>query len=119
MTKSPKPHKADAPQTAEPDKLEGRAEVEDRKSKKVEVGRLALRHEGQWWNAYWAKYQDSMNEAILLGSIRINLAHGTAKSDFVVAMKSAFDNVVLETIGEKPTWSDPHPAPEDERESGA
>ena len=90
-----------------------------RKNEKVEVGRLAFRHEGTWWNAYWARHQDSMNEAILLGSIRRAMAHGAAKDEFVKAMTMAFDQVVHETVGQTPTWGEPTPAPENERAGNA
>ena len=87
--------------------------------KKVEVGRLALRHEGQWWNAYWTKHQDSMNEAVLLGSIRLNLTSGDVRDKFMDTMKAAFDNVVKAETGQTPEWSEPHQAPESERAGNA
>ena len=93
--------------------------TKSRQSEKVEVGRLALRHEGQWWNAYWTRHQDSMNDAVLLGSIRMTVAHGAAKEAFVLAMTRAFDQVVHETVGQTPTWGEPTPAPEDERAGNA
>ena len=80
-----------------------------------EIGRLALRHEGNWWNAYWARSQHSMEGAVLLGSIRIHLATGAAKQQFMVAMQEAFNNACQDVTGEMPTWSEPHAAPEDER----
>ena len=53
----------------------------------TKIGRLALRVEGAWWNAYWTKHQDSMNEAILLGSIRLNLTSGDVRDKFMDTMK--------------------------------
>lgn len=81
----------------------------------MKLGRLALRKEGIWWNAYWAKHQDSMNEAVLLGSLRLNLSSGDVRDKFIDTMKAAFDNVVRAETGQTPTWSEPEPAPEDER----
>ena len=84
-----------------------------------EIGRLALRHEGQWWNAYWARSQTSMEGAVLLGSIRINLATGAAKRQFMGAMQEALNNAYQDVLGEKPAWSKPHTAPEHERSGNA
>ena len=86
---------------------------------KQEVGRLALRHEGEWWNAYWTKHQDSMIEAVLLGSIRVTLAHSAAKDAFIEAMKLAFNNLVEDLTGQTPEWGAPHAAPESERSGHA
>ena len=41
--------------------------------KSREIGRLALRAEGEWWNAYYAM-PDTMDRAIHLGSIRLSAA---------------------------------------------
>jgi hypothetical protein len=95
------------------------AKTKARKPEKQEVGRLALRHEGTWWNAYWAKHQDSMNDAVLLGSIRMSLAHGAAKDAFVGTMTLAFDQIVHEVVGQTPEWSEPHAAPEHEKAGNA
>jgi hypothetical protein len=81
----------------------------------MKVGRLAMRKEGQWWNAYWARSETSMDDAILLGSIRLNLVKGRVKEDFIRVMQEAFDNVVFDTVGQTPEWSDPRTAPERER----
>lgn len=88
-------------------------------SDKVEVGRLALRHEGEWWNAYWARSLHSMDGAVLMGSIRMSLAHGAAKDAFVSTMTLAFDQIVHEIVGQSPTWSAPRPGPENERSGHA
>ena len=86
---------------------------------KTEVGRLALRHEGEWWNAYWSRSQTSMDDAVLLGSLRMSLAKGNAKAAFMLAMQEAFDVVVLDVTGLKPEWSEPRAAPESERAGNA
>ena len=39
-------------------------------SDKTQIGRLALRREGIWWNAYYAM-PETMEDAIHLGSIRM------------------------------------------------
>jgi|HubBroStandDraft_6_1064221.scaffolds.fasta_scaffold00530_44 hypothetical protein len=82
---------------------------------KMEVGRLALRHEGEWWNAYWARSQLSMDGAVLLGSIRMSVAKGPVKDAFIGTMTLAFGNMVKDVTGQDPTWSEPRIAPESER----
>jgi hypothetical protein len=39
----------------------------------AELGRLAFRQEGEWWNAYWSRDQHSMVDAVHLGSLRMTL----------------------------------------------
>lgn len=80
-----------------------------------EVGRLAFRHEGAFWNAYWAHDQDSMDKAVLMGSIRMNTVRGRVREDFLVLMQAAFSNMVEDVTGQTPTWSQPTSAPESER----
>jgi hypothetical protein len=84
---------------------------------KTKIGRLALRAEGEFWNAYWAPSQTSMKDAVFLGSVRLSLVQrdAYAKTLFMDAMKAAFSAVVDETLGEAPTWSAPQTAPESER----
>jgi hypothetical protein len=82
---------------------------------KVEIGRLALRHEGDWWNAYWAPNQHNMENALLIGSIRMSCVIGSVREDFMRLMRLAFEIKVREVTGENPTWSGERPAPESER----
>jgi hypothetical protein len=86
-------------------------------SDKVEIGRLALRREGNWWRAFWAKSQTSMDDVVQLGQIKMSLVEGRpeVKEAFMACMKLAFDGMVEEMTGQKPTWSDPRPGPESER----
>ena len=81
----------------------------------TELGRLALRQEGKWWNAYWAPHQYDMDKAVFLGSIRLRLATGEAKQAFLDAMRKAFDNACKDVTGQIPDWGEPKPAPENER----
>jgi hypothetical protein len=82
---------------------------------KTEIGRLALRHEGEWWNAYWAPHQHDMDGALLIGSIRFSLVHGAIKELFISVMCEAFTVVVKDVTGDNPTWGKPHSAPESEK----
>ena len=81
----------------------------------TEIGRLALRQEGKWWNAYWAPHQTDMDNAILIGSLRLRLARDEAKQVFIDAMRKAFDNACKDVTGQTPDWGDPQSAPEHER----
>lgn len=81
------------------------------------VGRLALRHEGNYWNAYYAT-PDTMADAILLGSIsmRFVTGHHERKDTFIALMREAVSDILEEKTGVRPTWPDgPQPAPEHEK----
>ena len=85
-----------------------------------QIGRVAYRAEGDFWNAYWSEPTD-MKEAILLGSIKLNLTQDEAiKSGFMELIRSAVDNVIRNTIpGAAPEWPGPTPGPEHERSGNA
>jgi hypothetical protein len=86
-------------------------------AKAIEVGRIAFRHEGENWNAYWAPRHDSMAGAILMMSIQMSLVGdgGKLKDEFMALAKSAFSKIVQEATGQTPRWNKPQPAPEHER----
>lgn len=89
-------------------------------SKKTEVGRLALRVEGGWWNGYWAPRQDSMDGAIQIGSVRFGLAQNpVVKQAFIDLMTTAFGAAVADATGLETTWGVPVAAPEHERSGNA
>jgi hypothetical protein len=83
--------------------------------KKTEIGRLALRHEGEWWNAYWAPNQHNMEKALLLGTIRMSCVRGSIREEFIDLMRRSFANIVKDETGLDPTWDGEKPAPERER----
>ncbi len=88
-------------------------------SKQQQVGRLALRVEGVWWNAYYAQ-QGTMEGAILLGSLRMSLARvPKLKTLFMDLMTATVGEAVKETFGLQPTWNAPEAAPEHERSGAA
>ncbi len=81
------------------------------------VGRLAMRHEGANWNAYYA-LPDSMAGAILLGSIAMQfVAHSPERKEaFIGLMREAVADILEEFTGHRPTFPDgPQPAPQHER----
>jgi hypothetical protein len=84
---------------------------------RVEVGRMALRVEGDFWVAYYAKEQTSMEGAIKLGSIRMRFVSGDAdaKQSFIGLMSAVMSQTIEDATGQAPEWGEPKPAPEHER----
>jgi hypothetical protein len=82
------------------------------------IGRLAFREEEDWWHAYYAR-DDTMEDAILLGTIRLKLVERLErKHRFMALMRLVFSDMVEEVAGVRPTWPEPaQPAPEHERVS--
>lgn len=81
------------------------------------VGRLALRPEGENWNAYYAM-PDTMADAIFLGSIKMAFVGGNEerKLAFMALMRECVADVIQEAVGVRPTFPDgPQSAPESER----
>lgn len=88
-------------------------------AEKQKIGRLAFRHEGNFWNAYYAD-EESMDNALLLGSIRINLVQRPErKQAFMDMMRDVFADICHDAIGQRPDWNDPQTAPEHERSGHA
>jgi hypothetical protein len=83
---------------------------------KLQIGRLAMRHEGEMWNAYWAQ-PGTMEGAILLGSIRMSVVADLEMKDmFMTFMRVAVAQACKEATGVNPDWSaQPERAPEHER----
>ena len=82
----------------------------------AQVGRLALRHEGDNWNAYYA-LPDTMKDPIFLGSIRMGAVVGQLerKQAFMDLMRDVVSDIIEESTGIRPTWGGPQTAPEHER----
>lgn len=85
-------------------------------TKTQKVGRLAMRAEGEQWNAYYA-LPDTMEGAHYLGSIRLAfVANPKRKDAFMALMRECIADMLEETTGVRPTWPDgAQPAPEHER----
>ena len=80
-----------------------------------EVGRLAMRVEGDNWNAYYA-LPGTMKGAILLGSIRMKFVQEKARRDiFLAFMRECVADILEENFGSRPRWGGEHTAPEHER----
>jgi hypothetical protein len=87
----------------------------------IEVGRLALREEGNLWVAYYAP-PDTMQGAIFLGSICVSFAEDPEhKRVFVGLMRECVGDIIEDIVGVRPVWHEPegHPAPEHERGGNA
>ena len=86
-------------------------------SKKTQVGRLAMRVEGEFWNAYYA-LPNTMEGALLLGSIRMAFVEDfSAKQIFMALMRDAVSAIIKAQTGIDAAWPDPDgiPAPQHER----
>lgn len=86
-----------------------------------ELGRLAVRVEGEDWVAYYATRQDSMEDSVHLASIRMVTVvdNPDRKEAFLSLMKDIVSDIIEEAIGRRPSWKDPQPAPEHERSGNA
>lgn len=82
----------------------------------AQLGRLAMRVEGDWWIAYYAKI-GTMEGALELGRLRMVLAEIPAiKTATLEYYKGVMTAMVSGTIGAKLEWPTPEqPAPEHEK----
>lgn len=83
----------------------------------VKIGRLALRREGNSWNAYYA-LPDSMTDAVPLGSIAMAFVadNPVRKQAFMDLMRECVADILEQQTGIRPTWPEGvQPAPEHER----
>lgn len=81
-----------------------------------QIGRLAMREEGKFWNAYYAM-PGTMADAIHLGSIRIESVKGRPerKEAFMLMMRELVSDIIETACGVRPVWGGPASAPEHER----
>lgn len=82
----------------------------------VQIGRLAMRQEGENWNAYYA-LPTSMDDPIFLGSIRMAAVIGNEerKAAFIDMMRDVVSDIIEDATGVRPMWGGPTGAPEHER----
>jgi len=88
--------------------------------KEQEVGRLAMRQEGNYWNAYYA-LKNTMDGALLIGSIRIGavINNRDRKQAFMEMMQDIVSDFLKDATGQHPTWNEPQLAPEHEKAGNA
>jgi hypothetical protein len=84
----------------------------------IEAGRLALREEGDFWNAYYAM-PGTMAGAILLGSIQIGLIRNSPRRRglFMALMRDAISDFLKDATGSRPVSWDERPAREDDEDT--
>lgn len=89
-------------------------------SQTKQMGRLAMRVEGDLWVAYYA-LPDTMKDALFLGSIQMAFVQDWQKKElFMAMMKDCVSEIIKETVGVKPEWPNGvQPAPEHERSGRA
>jgi hypothetical protein len=82
----------------------------------AQVGRLALREEGNNWVAYYT-LPDTMKDAIFLGAIRMGaiVDRPERKTAFMDLMRDVVADRIEEATGIRPQWGGPQMAPEHER----
>lgn len=85
-------------------------------SPETQVGRLALRVEGDFWCAYYAQI-GTMVGAVPLGSIGMGIVtkDETKRARFLELMRDAVADFIEDKTGAKPTWGGEERAPEHER----
>lgn len=84
------------------------------------IGRLAMRQEGDYWNAYYAlPAGHSESQKILIGSIRMAAVIGDEerKERFIDMMRDFISGILEKETGKRPLWRDPDPAPEHDMEN--
>ncbi len=79
------------------------------KSKDIaQVGRLAMRVEGDLWVAYYA-LPNTMKDAIFLGSIQMAFVQDeSAKQIFMALMRDAVSMILKQQTGADALWPDKH-----------
>jgi hypothetical protein len=79
-----------------------------------EIGRLALRVEGDFWNAYYA-LSDTMEDAVFLGSVAMAAVQDPErKAAFMALMREFVADILEAQTGERPFFG-VRPAPHHER----
>lgn len=80
------------------------------------IGRLAMRHEGSEWVAYYA-IDGTMEGSLRLGSIRMAIVKDERRrQQFMDLMRDAVGDMLEQIMGVRPEWPHPpQPAPEHEK----
>ena len=88
--------------------------------KGFKFGRLAMRQEGGFWNAYHAE-SETMEDAHLLGSIKMTLVMGNhdRKQEFMDLMRECQADLIEKITGIRPFHGGEVSAPEHERAGNA
>jgi hypothetical protein len=91
-----------------------------RQLRKRQIGRLALRKEGNWWVAYWA-LPTTMAGALELARINVNVVTTDEQRErYRLVLQECVADILENIFGKRPTWPNkPVPAPESERSGSA
>ncbi len=83
---------------------------------KVQIGRLAMRGEGNNWVAYYTT-PNTMDASVYLGSIRMNaiIENPERKQAFMDMMRDVVSDIIENKTGIRPIWGGVEPAPQHER----
>ena len=85
----------------------------------MQVGRLAMRVEGNWWTAYYA-LPDTMDKALRLGQVHMSLVQDEdRKQAFMDLCKSFISDIIELNHGKPPSEWHIEAAPESERSGTA
>lgn len=86
----------------------------------TQVGRLAMRQEGEFWNAYYA-HNHTMEGAVLIGSIRMAgiVNKPERKAAFLSMMREIVSDATEKTSGHRPVWGPEESVPEHEKSGNA
>jgi hypothetical protein len=80
-----------------------------------EIGRLAMREEGNVWIAYWAM-PGTIRGAVKLGEIAMDIVQDESrKQAFMDIFKSYIADSLERNLGTRPSLFETQPAPESER----
>ena len=83
--------------------------------KLAQMGRLAMRHEGENWNGYWA-VPDTMSGALFLGSIKMAFVTTPERREaFMSLLRDGVSDLIEEQYGYRPEWPGAVAAPDHER----
>jgi hypothetical protein len=96
----------------------GTAQAADEKLQ--QMGRLALRQEGNNWNAYYMM-PNTPEGAVFLGSICMTAVdNNPARRDrFMQLMQDTVADIIEKATGTRPIWKEPQRAPEHEKAGNA
>lgn len=85
-----------------------------------QIGRLAMRQEGEFWNAYYAR-METIDEAILLGSIKMSLVTNNEPRRllFMGMMQEAVGEIIQLATGYEVDFKEPTTAPQHEKSGNA
>jgi hypothetical protein len=94
--------------------------AEENIDKGPQIGRLAMRREGEMWVAYYAQ-NETMDRAVVIGSILMRAVESNPgrKDLFMDMMRDIITEAIESETGARPTWGGPQLAPEHERSGKA